>query len=68
VHPVWKLLQALDGKLYGMTNGDSYWYISGNIIFIDPVTATYTTVQIEENYGGYPYGSLMQAPMESYME
>jgi uncharacterized repeat protein (TIGR03803 family) len=61
VHPYGCLLQAFDGKLYGMTQGDSYWYIPGNIFSFDPATATYTTVQIEENYGGYPYGSLIQA-------
>ena len=61
-NPYGSLMQASDGKLYGMTNqgGASNF---GVIFQYDPVTSTYTgKLDFGGTYNGsYPYGSLMQA-------
>ena len=55
------LVQAGDGKFYGMTiYGGSKGY--GTIFSFDPLTATYTKLMDFDNTNGaYPFGSLMQA-------
>jgi uncharacterized repeat protein (TIGR03803 family) len=60
-YPYGSLMQASDGKLYGMTlQGGSSGY--GVIFSFDPSSSTYTKVKDFDNTnGGYPYGSLMQA-------
>ncbi len=60
-NPHGSLMQASNGKLYGMTyNGGSKGY--GVIFSFDPVTATYTKLK-DFSYadGANPSGSLMQA-------
>ncbi len=60
-HPHGSLIQASDGKLYGMTlrGGQSDY---GVIFSFDPSSSTYTKLQDFDNTnGGYPNGSLMQA-------
>ncbi len=60
-NPHGSLMQASNGKLYGMTyNGGSKGY--GVIFSFDPVTATYTKLK-DFNYadGANPSGSLLQA-------
>ncbi len=60
-HPFGSLLQAADGKLYGMTaNGGASG--SGVIFSFDPATATYTKLKdFDYTSGAYPYGSLLHA-------
>ena len=61
-HPLGSLMQADNGKLYGMTN-DGGLENSGVLFEWDPVADTYTkklTFNGEEE-GGSPYGSLIQA-------
>lgn len=55
------LIQALDGKLYGMTrNGGSNGY--GIIFSVDPSSFTFTKLKdFDGVHGGNPNGSLMQA-------
>ena len=59
--PYGNLMQAADGKLYGMTSyGGSR--NSGVIFCFDPVTLIYTKkYDLNGGNGGTPYGSLMQA-------
>ena len=58
-YPHGSLIQATNGKLYGMTvNGGNNGY--GVIFSFDPVTLTYTKLQ-DFNGGGHPNGSLIQA-------
>jgi len=60
-HPYGSLMQASDGKLYGMTSqGENS---SRGVIFsFDPSSSTYTKLKdFDYTNGGYPYGSLMQA-------
>src|SRR6478735_769599 len=55
-----KLLQASDGKLYGMTSGGGNY--SGVIFSYDPVTLTYKKLyDFDNTNGSSPYGSLIQA-------
>lgn len=59
--PYGSLVQATDGKLYGMTRsgGSSN---AGVIFSYDPFTFTYTKLKDFDNTNGaYPYGSLIQA-------
>ena len=60
-YPSGGLVQATDGKLYGMTNGGgSNGY--GVIFSFDPSTSTYTKLKDFDNTNGSnPYGSLVQA-------
>jgi uncharacterized repeat protein (TIGR03803 family) len=60
-HPNGSLIQATNGKLYGMTSeGGS---INAGVIFsFDPSSYTYTKLKnFDGTNGGNPYGSLMQA-------
>ncbi|MES2592541.1 MAG: choice-of-anchor tandem repeat GloVer-containing protein [Bacteroidota bacterium] len=63
LYPFGSLIQAFDGKLYGMT---TYTHINGGygVIFqYDPVTSTYTKkISFSPANGVNPTGSLMQAP------
>jgi uncharacterized repeat protein (TIGR03803 family) len=63
-HPRGSLMQANDGKLYGMTNRGGY-ADAGVIFSVDPSSSTYTTLKdFDGSYGeggAYPTGSLMQA-------
>ena len=58
-HPYGSLIQASDGKLYGMTFTGSN---SGGVIFsFDPSTFIYTKLKdFDGTNGAAPYGSLMQ--------
>jgi uncharacterized repeat protein (TIGR03803 family) len=60
-NPYGSLMQANDGKLYGMTPfGGSNSY--GVIFSFDPVSLIYTKlVDFDNTNGGYPEGNLMQA-------
>ncbi|MEO8765344.1 MAG: choice-of-anchor tandem repeat GloVer-containing protein [Ginsengibacter sp.] len=65
-HPGGNLLQASDGKLYGMTyDGGSSQF--GVVFAFDPATSNYTNLKdFEYNdtnliNGAYPFGSLIQA-------
>lgn len=58
--PYGNLMQANDGKLYGMTSvGGSN--NEGVIFSLDPSTVTYNKLRDFDNNGDNPYGSLMQA-------
>ena len=68
VHPYGSLMQATDGKLYGMTteggnNPENQYSIGAGVLFsFDPSSATYTKLlDLGGGYGGHPFGSLMQA-------
>jgi len=60
-YPYGKLVQASDGKLYGMTYlGGSSNY--GVIFSFDPSSHTYKKLKdFDSTNGAYPFGSLMQA-------
>jgi uncharacterized repeat protein (TIGR03803 family) len=59
--PTGSLLQATDGKLYGMTSGSST-PSNGNIFSYDPLAATYANLyEFNQSTGFYPTGSLFQA-------
>ncbi len=60
-HPDGSLIQAADGKLYGMTNkGGTNNY--GVIFSYDPVTSAYTNLkEFDGKDGANPQGNLMQA-------
>ena len=60
-NPHGSLVQATNGKLYGMTyNGGSNGY--GVIFSFDPSSSTYTKLKDFDGISGaYPYGGLMQA-------
>ena len=71
-HPYGSLLQANDGKFYGMTTfgGESpaffaNWSELGVIFSFDPGSSKYTKLMDLSDYDGYaggrPYGSLIQA-------
>ncbi|HEX5151937.1 MAG TPA: choice-of-anchor tandem repeat GloVer-containing protein [Parafilimonas sp.] len=61
-YPFGGLIQASNGKLYGLTSGGGS---SGNGVMFsfDPATSTYTKLKDFDNYtiGSAPYGSLVQA-------
>ncbi|MBS1927775.1 MAG: T9SS type A sorting domain-containing protein, partial [Bacteroidetes bacterium] len=60
-NPSGSLMQASDGKLYGMTYGGGS-NNAGVIFSYDPVTSTYTKLKdFGSTDGKYPNGSLMQA-------
>jgi uncharacterized repeat protein (TIGR03803 family) len=61
VNPAGNLLQATNGKLYGMTtNGGSSY--SGIIFSFDPATSAYTKVKdFDGTTGSAPQGSLLQS-------
>ena len=60
-NPYGSLMQASDGKLYGMTAGGGSSN-DGVIFSFDPSSSTYTKLKDFDNTnGGNPYGSLMQA-------
>ena len=73
--PYGSLIQANDGKLYGMTSGNGSGYRGqglGIIFSFDNTSSTYTVlkdfadfdpggVTIDAPNGGNPYGSLLQA-------
>ena len=59
--PIGSLMQASDGKLYGLTSfgGDLG---DGTLYSFDPVTAVYVKLwNFTNQNGAYPFGSLMQA-------
>ncbi len=61
-NPYGSLVQASDGKLYGMTysGGSNFYY--GVIFSYDPVTSAYTKlIDFDRTNGANPYGSLLQA-------
>ena len=60
-NPYGSLMQASDGKLYGMTtSGGSNG--AGVIFSFDPSSSTYTKLKdFDDTNGANPYGSLMQA-------
>jgi uncharacterized repeat protein (TIGR03803 family) len=63
-YPQGSLMQASDGKLYGMTSSGGTYSV-GVLFQYDPATSTYTK-KIDFNggtvaYGTKPYGSLIQA-------
>jgi len=65
-NPLGSLVQASDGKLYGMTNTGGNYDVGGRsygVIFsFDPSTSTYTKLKdFDYTNGANPYGSLMQA-------
>ena len=63
-NPQGSLIQASDGKLYGMTStgGTGGTQSNGVIFSLDPVTSTYSFVTNLSDYGlKYPNGSLVQA-------
>jgi uncharacterized repeat protein (TIGR03803 family) len=62
VSPIGGIIQANDGKLYGLTNAGGA-YARGIIFSFDPVASVYTKVKdLEQNvYDTRPTGSLMQA-------
>ncbi len=61
VIPFGSLIQATDGKLYGMTYGDGIAG-QGTIFCFDPVSNLYGTVGSFNAFNGQgPYGSLIQA-------
>jgi uncharacterized repeat protein (TIGR03803 family) len=70
--PHGSLMQARDGKLYGMTTYGGSGYIDGDtysgngVIFsFDPSTSTYKKLKdFDGTNGGRPHGSLMQASDE----
>jgi uncharacterized repeat protein (TIGR03803 family) len=59
--PYGSLVQATDGKLYGMTVGGGSG--GGGVIFsFDPFSSTYTKLMdFDNSNGAYPLGSLIQA-------
>ena len=61
--PNGSLIQASDGKLYGMTTGGGNNNNGYGVIFsFDPSTSTYTKLKdFDHTNGAYSYGSLLQA-------
>ncbi|MEJ7589073.1 MAG: choice-of-anchor tandem repeat GloVer-containing protein, partial [Ferruginibacter sp.] len=60
-NPYGSLLQATDGKLYGMTNRGGINQV-GVIFNLDPSNSTYTKLKdFNEPEGAIPYGNLIQA-------
>lgn len=60
-YPLGSLVQASDGKLYGMTSGGGNSN-TGVIFSFDPVFSIYTKLKdFDAVNGGHPNGSLMQA-------
>lgn len=60
--PYGSLIQASDGKLYGMTSGFGYDDGGGTLFSFDPVTLKYTKrADFTSSTGANPFGSLMQA-------
>ena len=58
--PYGGLMQASDGKLYGMANNSPF--LSGLIFSFDPATNTSTQLKVlDGTTGGKPYGGLVQA-------
>ena len=57
-NPIGGLVQASDGKLYGLNNSGQYYIYS-----FDPVTSVYTPLigVYNNTNGGFPNGSLIQA-------
>jgi len=61
VYPYGDLLQASDGKFYGMTSGGGDNGV-GVLFSYDPVTSIYSKLeQFDTTNGANPYGSLIQA-------
>src|SRR4030095_8061391 len=66
-NPTGSLIQASDGKLYGMTsgggsNGTDYGGLGCGVIFsFDPLSSTYTKLKdFDGSDGARPFGSLVQ--------
>jgi len=59
-NPYGSLLQAVDGKLYGMTSGGGTSN-NGVIFSVDPASLKYIKLKDFNDGGKNPYGSLMQA-------
>jgi uncharacterized repeat protein (TIGR03803 family) len=65
-YPFGSLIQASDGKLYGMTHDDAEYGDLGNLFSFDPSSSTYTKLNnFSPPDGINPYGSLMQASDEN---
>jgi uncharacterized repeat protein (TIGR03803 family) len=61
-NPLGSLIQASDGKLYGMTSQGGTGKNVGVIFSYNPATATYTNLHVfDGTNGSFPEGSLMQA-------
>ncbi len=61
-NPLGSLIQASDGKLYGMTSQGGTGKNVGVIFSYEPATATYTNLHVfDGTNGSSPLGSLMQA-------
>ena len=61
-HPFGSLMQAIDGKLYGMTHNGGSIDDAGVIFSFDPSTSIYTKLKdLDNTNGAHPYGSLIQA-------
>jgi len=59
--PSGALMQASNGKLYGLTNRGGSWG-AGVIFSFDPITFEYAVLKnFQLTDGSYPYGSLIQA-------
>ncbi len=59
-NPNGSLMQASDGKLFGMTTGGGS-SDAGVIFSFDPSASTYTKLKDFDGNGAYPFGSLIQA-------
>lgn len=62
-YPYGSLIQATNGKLYGMTEYGGYYSGNGVIFSFDTSTNSYTDVlNFNDTLGANPYGNLLQMP------
>jgi uncharacterized repeat protein (TIGR03803 family) len=62
-YPYGSLIQATNGKLYGMTEYGGFYYQNGVIFSFDTSSNTYTEVyNFNDTLGANPYGNLLQMP------
>jgi len=61
-NPFGSLIQAQNGKLYGMASVGGSSNNNGVIFSVDPTTSVYTKLQdFDDTNGSHPYGDLIQA-------